>query len=609
MPHTRQLWRALSALMLAVAAVAWGLSTASADTYVVQPGDTLSGIAYHLQIDVSVILALNEQIASPDNIYVGQILHVPDNSEPRAQSEPVPAQTGTAAASGGRSVLIYEIQPGDTLSEIGSRFSIDIESLLELNPGLNPNVLYIGYGLLVRKMADEPAASPSAASPSSSSSDSDSSPALTAGAQARELGSTATRTIEYVVQSNDYASDIADAHGITLELLQQRNPDVSLEVIHPGQVLLIPIPDYRAPAIDPSDTTTGLTDTYTVRAGDSATAIANRYEITLANLRELNDGINLSTIFIGQRLVVPWVGTASDEAPGTVPAVEVRNRSHRVQPGDTFASVASFYGLTMEELRSLNPMRPSDLLVVGERLILPGTIEPPVVAESRMLWEADLVQYAAASLGVTPHTLLANYPWLSEGDWMSAGSSWRLPLREGQLITVQPGDTLQSIANAHGVSIDLFLNDTSLGVDDPNALVIGQEIILPLNMPYFGWPAHGEITDPFGLCRSWDCSYRHRGLDLALDYWEPIMASADGTVTFVGGDPYLGLGWYVEVDHGHGWKTVYAHLVEFNVWQGQTVSRGDVVGYNGNTGYSTGPHLHFEVHHDDWYIDPLVVLP
>ena len=606
--------RALPALLLAVAAVwsAWGFAAgwerASADTYEVQPGDTLHGIAGRLQVDVSIIMALNTDIVSPNQIYIGQQLQIPDNTPTLPSGSGAATPLAGTVYSGG-SALSYDIQPGDTLSAIAARFGTTVNALLALNPVIeaNPNRIPIGYTLLIRVPA--PAAAADQDTAAASGERDGGSPALTAGAQARELGSTSTRSIEYIVQPNEYASSIADAHGITLGLLRQRNPTVNLDVIYPGQVLLIPVPDYRVEAIDPTDTNTGLTDIYIVRPGEYASEIASRFEITLAELTRLNDGANLSTIYIGQRLVVPWIGSASDAAAGTVPAVEVRRRMHRVQPGDTFASIAALYGLSMDELRTLNPLRPSDLLVIGERLILPGVIDPQVVSETRTLWEADLVQYGAASLGVTPRTLLANHPWLSEGDWMSAGSSWQLPLREGQLVTVQAGDTLQSIANAHGVNIWDLLSDAAFGVDDANALVIGQELIIPFSSPNFAWPAYGEITDPFGLCRSWDCSYRHRGLDLALDLWEPIVSAADGVVSFVGGDRSSGLGWYVEVDHGNGWTTIYAHLIEFAVWQGQTVSQGDLLGYNGSTGYSTGPHLHFEIHHDGWYIDPLVMLP
>lgn len=410
-------------------------------------------------------------------------------------------------------------------------------------------------------------------------------------------------------ESGDSWTGIAHSAGISLADLRAYNEDADFPNLHPGDILNVPIPDYRAPALDPSESLQLLTELYTVRPGDNASQIAQQYDVTLAELRRLNGGLDLSVIFVGQTLTVPWNGVAANAAPGTVPAVDVRRRTYRVQPNDTLMGIAERQGLTLDELREQNPLKLSDLLVIGELLYLPGTIDPPAVAETRTLGEADVVQYAAAALGVTPHTLLANHGWVDSEQWLGEGTTWRLPLKDGQLVTVQPGDTLQQIANAHGVDINLILSDPANGVEDPNAIVIGQEIILPLAMPEFSWPASGQLTDPFGQCRSWDCSYRHRGLDIALDLYEPILAAADGVVTFLGGDSLLGLGWYIEIEHDDGWRTVYAHLVEFNVVLGETVSRGDVIAYNGNTGYSTGPHLHFEVHHNDWYVDPLVVLP
>ncbi len=586
----------------------WSDSTpwqrASADTYTIQRGDTLWDIANRLQIGMSVLLALNEEITSPNSIYVGQHIQVPDNVAVQQPTTPStkPAVVGTksgSSISGIGLTIVYLIQAGDTLSEIAEAHDTDTGTIISLNPGLNPNLLWIGDEIIV----------PSGSAPGTSQGSGQPQPTLNAGISSPQPGPDSTQTIEYVVQAGDGLWNIADSAGISLETLRAHNPQLVSDVLHPGQLVYVPVPDHRAPALDPSEAPGGLTDVYVVRLGDNASTIAASFGVSLQELSQLNGGINLSMIYEGQRLTVPWTGTAISAPPGTVPAVEVRRRTYVVETGDNFTSIAERHGLSLQELRAVNPLKANDLLVVGETLFLPGAIEPPIVAEERMLWDGDLVQYAAATLGVTPHTLLANHGWVEPGQWLDSGTSWRLPLREGLLVTVQRGDTLRAIANRYGVDINDILADPANGVDDPNAIVIGQEVIVPLAVPDFIWPAQGELTDPFGLCRSWDCSYRHKGLDIALDTYEPIAAAADGVVTFVGGDQWFGLGLYVEIDHGNGWLTVYGHLIEFAVWQGQTVSQGEVIGYNGNTGHSTGPHLHLEVQHNDWYVDPLVVLP
>ena len=596
-------------LIIAVWSATVGSDRAAADTYEVQPGDTLSDIASCLNVSTSVLQALNIEISSADEIFVGQRIHVPDNALNLAYGC-APANTtvapATPSAAGSINSLAnnggsctHLIQSGDILGSIALDYGTDTQTMTNLNPNIKPDVLQLGATLIV----------PCGASTGSSQSAPAAARALTAGVLSNNSGPSLTRVSEYTVKENEWATVIAERFGISLEMLQSYNQGTNLNLIHPGDVLLIPVPDYLAPALEPSEALGVLTTTYIVRPGEFASRIAERYGISLADLRRLNGGDDLNHIGIGQVLNVPWAGPSPDAAPGTVPAVEQRRRSYRVQRNDTFQNIALMHNLTMDELRSLNPHRPNDLVVIGQLLYLHGTIDPPVVSEEQTLWEADLVQYAAAILGVTPHTLLANHGWVEPGQWLDAGTTWRLPLREGVLVTVQPGDTLQGIANAYGVDMSLILADPANGVDDPNAIVIGQEIILPLSVPNFAWPAQGELTDLFGLCRSWDCSYRHNGLDMALDLYVPIVAAADGLVTFVGGDSAFGLGWYVEIEHDGGWSTIYAHLVEFNVQQGQYVTQGDIIGYNGNTGYSTGPHLHFEVHHNDWYIDPLVVLP
>jgi len=108
----------------------------------------------------------------------------------------------------------------------------------------------------------------------------------------------------------------------------------------------------------------------------------------------------------------------------------------------------------------------------------------------------------------------------------------------------------------------------------------------------------GTRIDPFTGRRQ-----PHRGVDLATDIGTPVYVTADGVVSYVGRD--VGLGKLVRINHLYGYTTVYAHLSRIAVKRGQHVRRGDIVGAVGNTGYSTGPHLHYEVHYQGRAKNPL----
>jgi murein DD-endopeptidase MepM/ murein hydrolase activator NlpD len=144
---------------------------------------------------------------------------------------------------------------------------------------------------------------------------------------------------------------------------------------------------------------------------------------------------------------------------------------------------------------------------------------------------------------------------------------------------------------------------------EPGAPAVpGQPPAPPTPEPYRGfiWPVATtiRITNYF--------SARHPlGIDLGLSHaaGTPVMAVAPGKVTFAGGDACCSYGYYVIVDHGNGLKTLYAHLRSISVSVGQTVSQGQTLGPSGTTGYSTGVHLHFEVHKNGTRVDPIPYLP
>ncbi len=113
----------------------------------------------------------------------------------------------------------------------------------------------------------------------------------------------------------------------------------------------------------------------------------------------------------------------------------------------------------------------------------------------------------------------------------------------------------------------------------------------------------GYRSDPFtGRAK------RHTGLDFACKPGNPIYATGDGIVTKVVTDRRKGYGFYVEIDHGFGYRTRYAHMSRIDVSVGQSLKRGDCVGLSGNTGRSSGPHLHYEVMYRKDYQNPALYL-
>ncbi len=118
------------------------------------------------------------------------------------------------------------------------------------------------------------------------------------------------------------------------------------------------------------------------------------------------------------------------------------------------------------------------------------------------------------------------------------------------------------------------------------------------------WPVEGHVSGSFGerIDPFNGEGAFHSGVDISTGFGTPVIAPADGTVTFA--DFLGGYGRAVVIDHGHGITTRFGHLANFAVIAGQKIQRGDTIGYVGLSGRSTGPHLHYEVRINDTPVNP-----
>ena len=223
----------------------------------------------------------------------------------------------------------------------------------------------------------------------------------------------------------------------------------------------------------------------------------------------------------------------------------------------------------------------------------------------------------ADKFGIQATTLLGGNPQLSqESSLLQTGVDLVILPIDGVLHDVGPGDTLESIAAQYAIPAETIIAYAPNNLEFPFRLYPETQILVPGAVrDVFVWTppslesvrgsssggvaplivGTGTFIYPVGSRNFtqyfW---YGHPGIDIALPEGTGVVASDTGTVTFAGWNIY-GFGNLIVVNHGNGYETFYAHLNGINVVPGQVVYQGNVIGSTGNTGNSSGPHIHFEV--------------
>jgi len=263
--------------------------------------------------------------------------------------------------------------------------------------------------------------------------------------------------------------------------------------------------------------------------------------------------------FLAASVILTMVGPVAAETrePGAVVA------TYRVQNGDTLWNIADDFNLDAELIALMNGLTPDSGITPGQTLTVPA--EAAVVHEVR---EGDSVWSIAKRYGVSPDSIIG------ENDLIDVNF-----LEIGQLLAIP-------------VSIDreVFENKKP---------VVSRGILTNI----FFWPVNGIITSTFGM--RW--GKPHEGLDIAAPQGKAIVAAAGGEVVFAGRRGSYGNA--VILEHRGKVRTLYAHASQLLVSAGDRVVRGQPIARVGNTGRSTGPHLHFEIIRKGVAVDPMEFLP
>lgn len=243
---------------------------------------------------------------------------------------------------------------------------------------------------------------------------------------------------------------------------------------------------------------------------------------------------------------------------------------YEVQSGDTLTAIADRFGIGVDyikwnnvDVESTNAIYPGLILQIPSvEGIVHSVLVDQTVTEIADKYEADwrdIVEFRANGLAGDPNNITA-----------------------GSLILVPGGKKVVPVA--------------------PPPTRPGSDLVAPASDGTWTWPASGMLSSPYGPAHP-------LGIDVAASVGTAVYAASAGQITFVGGNPCCSYGYHIIIDHGNGYETLYAHLSGFNYESGAFVNSGDVIGYIGMTGRTTGPHVHFELRRNGVYQDPLNFLP
>lgn len=376
---------------------------------------------------------------------------------------------------------------------------------------------------------------------------------------------------------------------------------------------------------------------YTVQPDDTLILLALQYNLRLVEIILANNLPPPFLIFPGQHLLLPGI------APPPLPPSDLpllRAEPHIVQPGETLFTIAQQYSVSMGAITLVNPLIDPDVIQVGQSLQIPES--PPVPKDlpapftEVILSEPTIIQGRTLVVKVTlsePASLTGNFegrPLFFAED--VNGRLWTIiashALTEPNLYPITLTATL-----ADGSQLNTFVNVTvvegpygseDIQLDASRGELLADELIEqeqqrlvavwsqisphPRWQGPFYYPVPGDtlkITSYFGTRRSYNggpTTSFHGGTDFGGDVGTGIYAPAAGTVVLA--EQLTIRGNAVVIDHGMGLFSGYWHQSQLTVVAGQEVQPGDLIGYLGNTGLVTGPHLHWEMRLQGIAVDP-----
>ncbi len=255
------------------------VATATTMDYIVKAGETLTVIAAEFGTDVDTLRRLNYLV--DDNVFSGQILHIPNQAGGNRGSQVNSGATPDGNAEGvatSSALYLYTVQAGDTLGSLAERFNINTVKIISANNLTNPDNLLVGSKLIIPgyQAAQTEATTDESETPSA----------------------TSNEGVEHIVQPGEGLLQIAEKYGVDEATLAEVNGLNNRNLLRVGQKLIIP-------GVTPKEAAKALGQIHIVQSGESLAGVAVQYGVTVDELVTFNNLANPDAIYVGQELIVP----------------------------------------------------------------------------------------------------------------------------------------------------------------------------------------------------------------------------------------------------------------------------------------------------------------
>jgi murein DD-endopeptidase MepM/ murein hydrolase activator NlpD len=280
----------------------------------------------------------------------------------------------------------------------------------------------------------------------------------------------------------------------------------------------------------------------------------------------LGEVFNSSKFVVSQEISPDYLSNVSDIIPQRNTAMTTVPEDRRTEPfsyyveeGDTLYAIGEKFKISSDAIKYVNSLTDSSILKPGQEIII-----PPVAGLIHEVATGDSLQSIARKYDV-PAQAIADFNYILDTSKLAVGTELIIP----------GGKVPEPVILAPVI---------------PARIAPPPAADVSASRGWCIWPTTSRMISQY-------FSWYHNGLDITTPWGSampPIYACSGGSVTRAGWDPH-GLGLHVRISHGNGFETVYGHMSQLYVSYGNTVSRGQTIGLMGNTGRSTGPHVHFTI--------------